>query len=125
MLLAIDVGNTQTVFGLFDGEELVEQRRIATEAQRTGDELVVLLRGLLGGAEVDGISLSSTVPLLTRAYEELAARWPAPLLVVGPGIRTGIQLRYDDPREIGPDRIANPAAGPGAPGAPRVAGTFG
>src|SRR3954469_19491778 len=125
MLLATDVGNTQTVFGLFDGEELVEQRRIATEAQRTGDELVVLLRGLLGGAEVDGICLSSTVPTLTRAYEELAARWPAPLLVVGPGIRTGIQLRYDDPREIGPDRIANAVAARERHGAPAIVVDFG
>src|SRR3954449_651042 len=125
MLLAIDVGNTQTVFGLFDGEELVEQRRIATEAQRTGDELVVLLRGLLGGAEVDGICISSTVPLLTRSYEELAERWPAPLLVVGPGIRTGIQLRYDDPRELGADRIANAVAARERHGAPAIVVDFG
>src|SRR3954447_13259267 len=110
MLLATDVGNTQTVFGLFAGGDLVEQRRVATEAQRTGDELVVLLRGLLGGAEVDGICLSSTVPPLTRSYEEPAERWPARILVVGPGIKTGIQLRYDDPRELGPDRIANTVA---------------
>src|SRR3954453_8572783 len=125
MLLAIDVGNTQTVFGLFDGEELVEQRRVATEAQRTGDELVVLLRGLLGGAEVDGICLSSTVPPLTRSYEDLAERWPARLLVVGPGIRTGIQLRYDDPRELGPDRIANAVAARERHGAPAIVVDFG
>jgi type III pantothenate kinase len=125
MLLAIDVGNTQTHFGLFDGEELVAQRRVATEAQRTGDELVVLLRGLLGGAEVDGICLSSTVPLLTRSYEELADRWPAPLLAVGPGIRTGIQLRYDDPRELGPDRIANAVAARERHGAPAIVVDFG
>src|SRR4051794_5978103 len=125
MLLAIDVGNTQTVFGLFDGEELVEQRRVATEAQRTGDELVVLLRGLLGGTEVDGICLSSTVPPLTRSYEELAERWPARLLVVGPGIRTGIQLRYDDPRELGPDRIANAVAARERHGAPAIVVDFG
>jgi type III pantothenate kinase len=125
VLLAIDVGNTQTVFGLFDGEELVEQRRIATEAQRTGDELAVLLHGLLGGAQVDGICLSSTVPALAREYEQLAAGWPATLLVVGPGIRTGIQLRYDDPRELGPDRIANAVAARERHGAPAIVVDFG
>ena len=125
MLLAIDVGNTQTVFGLFDGAELVEQRRIATEAQRTGDELAVLLHGLLGGAQVDGICLSSTVPALAREYEQLAAAWPARLLVVGPGIRTGIQLRYDDPRELGPDRIANAVAARERHGAPSIVVDFG
>jgi type III pantothenate kinase len=125
MLLAIDVGNTQTVFGLFDEEELSGQRRIATEAQRTGDELGVLLRGLLEGAEVDGICLSSTVPVLTRAYEELAEEWPARLLVVGPGVRTGIQLRYDDPRELGPDRIANSVAARERHGAPAIVVDFG
>jgi type III pantothenate kinase len=125
VLLAIDVGNTQTVFGLFDGDELVEQRRIATEAQRTGDELAVLLHGLLGGAQVDGICLSSTVPALAREYEQLAAAWPATLLVVGPGIRTGIQLRYDDPRELGPDRIANAVAARERHGAPAIVVDFG
>jgi type III pantothenate kinase len=125
MLLAIDVGNTQTVFGLFDGAELVEQRRIATEAQRTGDELTVLLHGLFEGAQVDGICLSSTVPALAREYEQLAAAWPARLLVVGPGIRTGIQLRYDDPRELGPDRIANAVAARERHGAPSIVVDFG
>jgi type III pantothenate kinase len=125
MLLAIDVGNTQTVFGLFDGEELSGQRRIATEAQRTGDELGVLLRGLLGGVELSGICLSSTVPALIREYELLAESWPAPLLVVGPGVRTGIQLRYDDPRELGPDRIANSVAARERHGAPCIVVDFG
>src|SRR3954463_11203625 len=125
MLLAIDVGNTQTHFGLFDGEELVEQRRVATDAQRTGDELVVLLRGLPGGAQVAGTGVSATVQLLAGSYEELAERWPAPLLVVGPGVRTGIQLRYDDPRELGPDRIANAVAARERHGAPAIVVDFG
>jgi type III pantothenate kinase len=125
MLLTIDVGNTQTVFGLFAGDELAEQRRIATEAQRTGDELSVLLRGLLGGVELSGICLSSTVPSLVREYEALAERWPARILVVGPGVRTGIQLRYDDPRELGPDRIANSVAARERHGAPCIVVDFG
>jgi type III pantothenate kinase len=125
MLLAIDAGNTQTVFGLFDGAELVEQRRIATEAQRTGDELTVLLRGLLGDAQIGGICLASSVPVLVREYERLAEGWPARLLVVGPGIKTGIQLRYDDPRELGPDRIANTVAAGERHGTPCIVVDFG
>ena len=126
MLLAADVGNTQTVFGLFDGDELAEHWRVATEAERTGDELAVLLRGLLDFDAVDGICLSSTVPGLVRAYEELAQRWAdAEILVVGPGVRTGMPMRYDDPREIGPDRIANAVAALDRYGAPSIVVDFG
>jgi type III pantothenate kinase len=97
MLLAIDVGNTQTVFGLFNGERLSEHWRIATEAHRTGDELGVLLRGFLDTTALVGICLSTTVPLLLRAYEELAERLGVELLVMGPGARSGITIRYDSP----------------------------
>jgi type III pantothenate kinase len=107
MLLAIDVGNTQTVFGLFEGPELREHWRVATESHRTGDEVGLLLRGLVDVSTLEGICLSSTVPPLIRSYEELAEEVGAALLVVGPGTRTGIPVRYDDPREVGPDRIAN------------------
>jgi type III pantothenate kinase len=111
MLLAVDVGNTQTVFGLYDGSELGERWRIATEAQRTGDELGALLSDFLDLSALEGICLSSTVPRLIREYEHLAERWAkAPLLVLGPGVTTGIAIHYDDPREIGPDRIANAVA---------------
>lgn len=111
MLLAVDVGNTQTVFGLYDGPELGERWRIATEAQRTGDELGALLSDFLDLSALEGICLSSTVPRLIREYEHLAERWAkAPLLVLGPGVTTGIAIHYDDPREIGPDRIANAVA---------------
>src|SRR5438094_311400 len=75
------------------------------------DELGVLYRSLIDLDSVDGICLASSVPALVRAYEELAERFTsAPILVVGPGTRTGIPLRYDDPREVGPDRIANALA---------------
>ncbi len=106
MLLAVDVGNTQTVLGLFEGEHLAEHRRLATEGRRTGDELGALLGEMLDLDAVDGICLSSTVPALVREYELFAGRWArAPILVVGPGAKTGIPVRYDDPREVGPDRV--------------------
>ena len=106
MLLAVDVGNTQTVFGLYDGPELGERWRIATEAERPGDELGALLGDFFDYGALDGISLSSTVPRLIREYEHLAERWAkAPLLVIGPGVKTGIRIQHDAPHEIGPDRI--------------------
>jgi type III pantothenate kinase len=126
MLLAVDVGNTQTVFGLFDGERLRERRRIGTESERTGDELAVLLRGLFDIDGVEGICLASTVPALVRSYEDFAERWTgARLLVVGPGTRTGIPVRYDDPREVGPDRIVNAVAARERYGAPCIVVDFG
>ena len=106
MLLAVDVGNTPTVLGLYDGERLAEHWRLATEAHRTGDELGALYGRFLDLESLTGICLSSTVPRLVREYEEFAERWAeAPLLVVRPGMRSGITMRYDDPREVGPDRI--------------------
>ena len=126
MLLAVDVGNTQTVLGLFDGEELRDSWRIATEAQRTGDELGVLFDRLLDVETLDGICLSSTVPSLVREYEQLAGRWAkVPLLVLGPGVRTGIEIRHDAPREIGPDRLANAIAAKERYGAPCIVVDFG
>src|SRR6202035_744810 len=125
MLLAIDVGNTQTVLGLFDGEVLTEHWRIATEAHRTGDELGVLLRAFLDPAALDGICLSSTVPALLRSYDELAEREGLELLVLGPGVRTGIPVQYEDPRDVGPDRIANAVAAKERHGAPCVVVDFG
>ncbi len=125
MLLAVDVGNTQTVFGLFENSELRGHWRVATEPQRTGDELGLLLRGLVDVESLDGICLASTVPPLVRAYEELAAAAGLSLLVVGPGTRTGIPIRYEDPREVGPDRIANAVAAVERYGAPCIVVDFG
>ena len=126
MLLAVDVGNTQTMLGLFEGDGLADTWRVATDRSRTGDELVVLLGGLLDPDAVDGICLSTTVPLLLREWERLAERWAhAPLLAVGPGVRTGIPIRYDDPREVGPDRIVNSVAAKERYGAPVIVVDFG
>src|SRR5579884_1618731 len=126
MLLAVDVGNTQTVFGLYRGSELGERWRIATEEQRTGDELGALLGDFLDLRSIDGICLSSTVPRLVPEYEHLAGRWArAELLVVGPGVRTGIPIEHDAPREVGPDRIVNAVAARALFGAPAIVADFG
>jgi type III pantothenate kinase len=126
MLLAVDVGNTQTVFGLYDGAELGERWRIATEAQRTGDELGALLDDFLDFDALDGICLSSTVPRLVREYEHVGERWAkVPLLVIAPGVKLGIEIRHDAPREVGPDRLVNAVAAKEKYGAPAIVADFG
>jgi type III pantothenate kinase len=126
LLLAVDVGNTQTVLGLYDGDRLREDWRLATERTRTGDELGVLLGGMLDLEAIDGICLSSTVPTLVREWERVAERWAgARILVIGPGVKTGIPVRYDDPREVGPDRIVNSIAARERYGAPVIVVDFG
>ena len=125
-LLAIDVGNTQTVFGLFDGDALTTQFRVGTDRNHTGDELAVLLRSFVDLATLDGIVLSSSVPQLVREYQSFADRWAGvELLVLGPGVPTGVLIRYDDPREVGPDRIANAVAARVRHGTPAVVVDFG
>ena len=126
MLLAVDVGNTQTVLGLFRGDELADSFRLATDRSRTGDELGVTLAALFDLEDVEGICLSTTVPALQREWERVAERWAhAPLLTVGPGVKTGIPIRYDDPREVGPDRIVNAVAAKERYGAPCIVVDFG
>jgi type III pantothenate kinase len=126
MLLAADVGNTQTALGLYSGADLTDHWRLATERSTTADELGVLLSGLLDLDSVDGICLSSTVPVLIREWETLASKWAhAAVLVVGPGVKTGIPIRYDDPREVGPDRIVNAVAAKERYGAPVIVVDFG
>jgi type III pantothenate kinase len=126
MLLAIDVGNTQTVFGLFDDAQLREHWRIATERNRSGDELGALYASFLDFAGLHGISLASTVPQLHRSYVEFAQNYAsAELLELGPGVRTGVPVRYEDPREVGPDRIANAVAAVERYGAPFIVVDFG
>jgi len=131
VLLTADVGNTQTVFGLWEGDRLAEHWRVATEAERTGDEIGALLARLLELRELDfeavsAVCLSTTVPPLVRAYTELAERYAeAPLLVVGPGTKTGVPIRYDDPREVGPDRVVNAVAARERYGSPSIVVDFG
>jgi type III pantothenate kinase len=126
LLLALDVGNTQTVLGLFEGDRLTEQFRVATNPTNTADELAVLVRAFVELDSLAGIVLCSSVPQLVREYEAFAERWAgADLLVLGPGVQTGVPIRYDDPREVGPDRIANTVAARERHGAPCVVVDFG
>jgi len=117
MLLVVDVGNTQTHLGTFEGAELVEHWRFATVRSSTADELGAALRSLLElrGLSFDAIDaaiVSSTVPQLRPEWSEMASRYLGhELLVVGPGLRIGMPIRYDNPREIGPDRLVNAVAG--------------
>jgi type III pantothenate kinase len=117
MLLAVDVGNTQTHLGTFRDGALVEHWRFATVRQSTADELGVALRSLLAlrgltFGDLDASIVSSTVPQLRPEWTEMARRYlDHDMPVVGPGLRTGMPIRYDNPREIGPDRLVNAVAG--------------
>ncbi|MFL5912986.1 MAG: type III pantothenate kinase [Gaiellaceae bacterium] len=125
-LLAIDVGNTQTVFGVFEGEELREHWRVTTERNRSADELGALNGNFIDLGSVDGVAIASTVPQLHRAYEDLAKEYvKAELLELGPGVKTGVPIRYDDPREVGADRIANAVAVVERYGPPAIVVDFG
>ncbi len=131
MLLVVDVGNTQTHFGTFAGTELVEHWRFATVRTSTADELGAALRNLLGlrglaFADLDASIVSSTVPQLEPEWIAMADRYLGqPMLAVGPGLRTGMQIRYDNPREIGADRLVNAVAVRDRFGSPSVCVDFG
>jgi type III pantothenate kinase len=106
--------------------ELADHWRIATERQKSGDELGALYKSFLDLGRVDGICLSSTAPQLVPSYHEFVERYTdAELLELGPGVKTGIPVRYDDPREVGPDRIANAVAAAERYGAPCIVVDFG
>jgi len=114
--MAVDVGNTQTVLGLFEGEESRGQWRIATEVHRTADELAVFVAGLLALeglrlGEISAVIVSSVVPGLTRSYRNLASGvFGVPFYSVTAGMKTGLDNRYDDPEAVGADRIVNAVA---------------
>ncbi|MYV97905.1 type III pantothenate kinase [Streptomyces sp. SID3343] len=133
MLLTIDVGNSHTVLGLFDGDEIVEHWRISTEARRTADELAVVLAGLLGrhqliGANaIDGIAICSTVPSVLHEMRDMVRRYygDIPTVVVEPGVKTGVPVLMDNPKEVGTDRIINALAAVKLYGGPCVVVDFG
>src|SRR3712207_3319421 len=124
--MAVDVGNTQTVLGLFEGDEVRGQWRLATEAHRTADELAVVFAGLLRlqGMHLDDVSamiVSSVVPGLARSYRDLAGEiFEVPFYPVDARMETGLKNRYDDPGAVGADRIGNAGAGGGHLGEPGI-----
>ena len=132
MLLTIDVGNTHTVLGLFDGEDIVEHWRISTDARRTADELAVLLQGLMGmhpllgdglGDGIDGIAICATVPSVLHEWRDMLARHfhDVPAVVV----ETGVPIQFDNPKEVGADRIINAVAANELYGGPAIVVDFG
>ena len=136
MLLCIDCGNTRTTIGMYDGPggegELRDQWRIGTSAERTGDEHALLLDQLLGLhdlglGDVRGVAIASTAPALTATLKEMCQQRlaRASLVVVEAGVRSGMPIRYDNPREVGPDRIANAVAAFDRYGGPTIVVDFG
>ncbi|MCJ7671286.1 MAG: type III pantothenate kinase [Acidimicrobiia bacterium] len=132
MLLTIDSGNTQTVIGLFNGTELEDHWRIATVAERTADELALMIQQFLGfhgfsfDEQIDGVAISSGVPRVTVELRAMTERYFGfPALVVEPGVRTGMPILYDNPKEVGADRIANAVAAYDQYGGPSIVVDFG
>jgi type III pantothenate kinase len=117
MLLAVDIGNTQTHMGVFDRGELTHEWRAATDSRRTADELALMFGGFLATADlsfsrqITGVAISSVVPRLTQEMRLMTETYFGfPAVVVEPGIRTGIAVLTDNPKEVGADRIANAVA---------------
>ena len=127
MLLAIDVGNTNTVLGLFDEENLVQSWRINTNPRETADEIELTFRGLLTDYPVTGIALCSTVPSVLSEMRIMLSRYYAevPTVIVEPGIKTGVPITTDNPKEVGADRIANSLAAFTLFGGPCIVVDFG
>ena len=113
MLLTIDVGNTNTVLGIFDGEKLVQSWRVKTDARDTSDEMVLQYRALVDGYEISGIAVSSTVPAVLREIRVMISRYFSSIkcIIVEPGIKTGAPLPVHNPKETGSDRNVNSLAG--------------
>ena len=116
MLLVIDVGNTQTVIGLFEGEKLAYNWRLATDIHRTADEYSLLLGSLISGAGLDkadvrGVGICSVVPPLSHVFVRMSKDvFGAKPMLIGPGVKTGMPVLYENPAEVGADRIANALA---------------
>ena len=129
MLLCIDIGNTNTVLATFDGDKLVHSWRIKTDARSTADELGLMFRGLLAGdaVEITGVAACSTVPAALRSLRTMLARYYAdvPTVIVEPGVRTGVQLAIDNPKEVGADRVVNTLAAYTLYGGPSIVVDFG
>lgn len=131
MILVFDVGNTNIMIGVYQDKNLVEHWRISTASQRTADEHAVLLRALFEGSgltfkRIRAIVISSVVPPLMMTLDLMSKKYFGfPPLVVGPGIKTGLQIRFENPREVGADRIVNAIAGYELYGGPLIIVDFG
>jgi type III pantothenate kinase len=129
VLLCIDIGNTNTVLATFEGDKIVHSWRVKTDARSTADELGLMFRGLLAGdnVAVSGIAACSTVPAALRSLRSMLDRYyPAvPTVIVEPGIRTGVQLAIDNPKEVGTDRVVNTLAAHTLFGGPTIVVDFG
>ncbi len=131
MLMVLDVGNTQTVLGLYEDEDLVGHWRLTTTKERTTDELRMWLKGMLElegfhPQDVTGVALSSVVPSLTGPLRTIAGLLAGDhVVVVAPGVRTGMQIQIDNPREVGADRIVNSVAARDRYGTPVIVVDFG
>ncbi len=128
MLLAIDVGNTNTVIGLFDGDSLERSWRVKTDSRSTADELRLLYRALLmDEPDITGITLCSTVPAVLHELRTMLQRYygDLPTVIVEPGVRTGVPILTDNPREVGADRIVNTLAAHTLFGGPCIVVDFG
>ena len=131
MLLTLDISNTSIKAGVFSGNTLLASWRFATERQKLTDDYAMLLLGLFQAAgipasEIDGVSMSCVVPPLRSVFDDLARKYLhlAPL-IVGPGIKTGVKLAVDNPREVGADRVVNSLATYRLYGGPAIAIAFG
>lgn len=131
MLLVIDIGNTNIVYGIYDGEKLLHHWRVSTNRNSTADEYGVAIRTLFtyagfNHADIDAIAIASVVPPLNPAIEQMCRRYfGIEPLVIGPGIKTGMPIRYENPREIGADRIVDAVAGYAKYGGPLIIVDFG
>ncbi len=129
MLLTIDIGNTNTVLATFDGDKLAHSWRVKTDSRNTADEMGLMFRGLLAGdnVELTGIAACSTVPAALRSLRTMLARYYAglPTVIVEPGVRTGVQLAIDNPKEVGADRVVNTLAAHHLFGGPAIVVDFG
>jgi type III pantothenate kinase len=129
VLLCIDIGNTNTVLATFEGEKIVHSWRIKTDARATADELGLLYRGLLAtdAVSLTGVAACSTVPAALRSLRTMLQRYygNVPTVIVEPGVRTGVQLAIDNPKEVGTDRVANTLAAYTLFGGPSIVVDFG
>ncbi len=131
MLLAIDVGNTNTVLGVFEGKHLRAQWRLSTNRGQTADEYGILIRNLFAldgvpAGHITGVMIASVVPTLDPLLDEMAANYfHLKALFLGPGTRTGMAIRYDNPLEVGADRIADAVAAYEKYGGPCIVVDFG